>query len=189
MQYAGFKANGYYIGSGAVEFRGVVAAASYGWPMHPNIIPIAAMVGTWTGIGMGRYPTIKDFDYHEQISFTDIGKPFLVYLQRTWGSEDGRPMHTEAGYLRPRADGHIELTMAQPTGQTESLEGEFSMDEQTLKIILSSRAVTNTSTAKQVDATFRRYVLRDDALDTAFDMAAVGQPMDRHLTSKLYRDA
>lgn len=156
--------------------------------MYPNVSPVASLVGTWSGTGRGEYPTIADFEYREQVSFTDIGKPFLVYLQRTWAIDRDRPMHTETGYLRPGADGRIEFTIAQPTGQTESLEGTVSADAETLEIALASGAVTNTSTAKQVDATIRRYRLVGDELETSFDMAAVEQPLGRHLTSVLRRD-
>lgn len=47
--------------------------------------------------------------------------------------------------------------------------------------------MVNSTSAKQVDATSRTYVVDADrtALVTEFGMAAVGQPMQRHLVSEL----
>ena len=154
--------------------------------MHPNVESVQPLLGTFTGEGRGEYPTISTFGYREEVTFTDVGKPFIHYVQKTFALDDGRPMHTETGYLRPGADGHIEFTLAQPTGQTESLEGTFTVDNGVLTITLDGRT-TNTSTAKTVDATRRVYRLEGDSLHTAFDMAAVGRDLGRHLTSELRR--
>ncbi len=153
--------------------------------LHPNLEQLAGLVGSWAGQGHGEYPTISEFDYREEISFVDIGKPFLAYTQRTWAADD-RPMHTETGYLRAPAAGRVEFVLAQPTGQTESGEGTLRAGDDGFEIELVAD-VTNTSTAKQVDSTVRRYRLSGDRLETSFDMAAVGQPMTRHLTSELTR--
>lgn len=154
--------------------------------LHPNLDQLAALIGTWAGQGHGEYPTIASFDYREEISFVDIGKPFLVYTQRTWATTDGRPMHTETGYLRAPEPGRVEFVLAQPTGQTESGEGTLTSTDDELLLEFEA-VVTNTSSAKQVDATARRYRLAGDQLSTSFDMAAVGQPMVRHLTAELTR--
>ncbi|MDJ1371856.1 hypothetical protein C7K25_10840, partial [Gulosibacter molinativorax] len=64
---------------------------------HPSLEPLAGLIGEWRGTGQGDYPTIPSFRYLEELSFHDIGTPFLVYTQRTWG-QHGQPMHTETGY-------------------------------------------------------------------------------------------
>ena len=74
--------------------------------LHPNLEPLADLIGSWAGDGHGEYPTINDFDYREEITFADVGKPFLVYTQRTWNAA-GAPMHTETGYLRAPAPGRV----------------------------------------------------------------------------------
>lgn len=153
--------------------------------LAPNLTPIASLLGTWTGPGSGEYPTIESFDYLETITVENIGKPFLVYRQRT-RSAAGVPLHTESGFLRVPADGVVELTLAQPTGHTELCAGTLEVIDGVVELRMSG-VVTATATAKSVEATERRYRLDGDSLRTDFAMAAVGVPMTHHLTSQLDR--
>jgi hypothetical protein len=153
--------------------------------LAPNLTPVAALLGTWKGNGAGSYPTIDDFSYTEEITFTDVGKPFLHYVQRTW-SPTGAPMHTETGYLRVPDVGRVEFVLSQPTGQTELCEGSIVADADTLVLELHSR-VHNSASAKQVDTTLRRYEMNGDLITATFAMAAVGQPLTHHLRSELRR--
>lgn len=153
--------------------------------LHANLKPVAALVGVWKGPGQGFYPTIKTFDYVEELTFTNIGKPFLHYQQKTW-SPTGTPLHTETGYLRIPSPGNVEFILALPTGQTELAEGTLVEGEAGFKISLTS-ALHNSSSAKRVDATTRKYTLSGDVLEMRFGMAAVGQPMTDHLAATLTR--
>lgn len=153
--------------------------------LHPSLEPIAALIGTWRGPGRGEYPTITSFEYTEEVTFTDVGKPFLHYVQRTT-SPEGAPMHTETGFLRVSAEGVVEFVLAQPTGQTELAEGLLVTAPDGFSYELHSRVV-NSGSAKQVDATVRRLELTGDTLTTTFAMAAVGVPMTHHLSSELRR--
>ncbi|MEA5154395.1 FABP family protein [Raineyella sp.] len=155
--------------------------------LTPNLVPLARLVGTWAGEGVGEYPTVASFPYHEEITFAFVGKPFLVYTQRT-RSADGRPLHMETGYLRHTGDGHVEFVLALPTGQVELAEGTLRSDDDGLSLELDAR-VWSTSTAKDVSASKRTYRIVGDTLDTVLDMEAVGQPMARHLASRLVRQA
>ncbi len=163
--------------------------------LHPNLAPIAALEGTWRGAGHGIYPTIKDFDYTEQLTFTNVGKPFFLYVQQTW-SPDGTPMHTETGYVRVARPAHadcgvddrltLELILALPTGQTELAEGELTVTDDGFSVTTDAQ-VANSGSAKKVDQLVRRYELRGDKVATSLDMAAVGIGLSRHLTSELVR--
>ena len=155
--------------------------------LHPALEPLAPLVGTWEGAGEGEYPTIKDFDYVEEISFTNIGKPFLEYRQRTWNTET-ELMHVETGYLRVPSPDRVEFVLALPTGQVELAEGRLDVADDEIRIFVEGK-ILNTSSAKHVDATSRSYTLVGDALKTSFDMAAVNHPLQRHLTSDLSRTA
>lgn len=153
--------------------------------LAPNLIPVSPLLGTWRGDGAGSYPTIDDISYTEEITFTDVGKPFLHYVQRTWNPA-GSPMHTETGYLRLPGNGAVELILAQPTGQTELAQGTVSSDGDALVLELEA-TVMNSASAKHVAATQRRIERSGDQMTTTFAMAAVGQPMTHHLRSELRR--
>jgi len=49
--------------------------------LHQNLEKVRFLIGTWRGVGKGVYPTIKPFEYKEEISFSPahVSKPFLVY--------------------------------------------------------------------------------------------------------------
>ena len=154
--------------------------------LAPNLAPVALLIGTWKGQGAGSYPTIDDFTYSEELTFSDVGKPFLHYVQKTRGPS-GAPMHTETGYLRLPGNGTAELVLAQPTGQTELCEGTVHTSGDTVVLEFHS-SLLNSASAKQVSSTHRRYEFASDAATTTFAMAAVGQTMTHHLRSELRRD-
>jgi hypothetical protein len=154
---------------------------------------LEALEGTWEGDGLGCYPTIESFSYHEVVTFAAEGRPFLSYMQRTWAT-DGRPLHTESGYLRFPTPGWVEWCLAQPTGIVEVLEGELETEERSedaasgvLAVRLRSVVVGITSSAKSVTATERRLRVVGDELRVELQMEAVGQPMTLHLSSVLRR--
>ncbi|HWH33271.1 MAG TPA: FABP family protein [Egibacteraceae bacterium] len=151
--------------------------------VHPQIQPLAFLLGTWRGEGQGRYPTIADFAYGEEIAFAHVGKPFLAYTQRTWALDDQRPLHAETGYLRRTAEGALEWLLAHPTGIAEVELG--SLDGATLR--LRSVGVLCTPTAKRVDELTRELTVDGDELRYELHMAAVGEPLTFHLSATLRR--
>lgn len=154
---------------------------------HPDIAHLAPLLGSWRGSGHGEYPTIEAFDYHEEIHFGHVGRPFLTYRQRTRHAEDGRSLHAETGYLRCAGPDRIELILAHPTGITEICEGSVDVADGSLRLELDSTHIGRTTTAKLVTALGRSIRLSGDTIDYTLRMAAAGQPKQHHLAASLRR--
>jgi hypothetical protein len=157
---------------------------SDGPPLHPALEPLAFVLGTWKGKGVGVYPTIENFEYLEVAGFTHVGKPFIAYTQRTRDASTGEPLHTETGYLRPVDDSRAEFMVAQPSGIVEVLDVEI----RATALRMSSTTVVQTPTAKDVAAVIRQLSVTRDEMRYAVQMAAVGQEMQIHLEAVLTRD-
>lgn len=151
--------------------------------IHDAVRPLATLLGTWRGEGKGEYPTIAPFSYIEEITFRHVGKPFLIYEQRTRHPQTGAPMHAETGYWRVVAPGRLEVVLAHPTGVVEIEEGSFTEG----RIEIATTTVAGTSTAKPVEALARAFALDGDVLRYELRMAAVGQPLQHHLAAELRR--
>jgi hypothetical protein len=155
--------------------------------LHPGVEVLAPLLGTWSGRGAGEYPTIEPFGYLEEVTFGHVGKPFLVYGQRTKADDDGRPLHAETGYLRVPSPGHVEWVLAHPTGITEIEEGTLSVDGSTLTMEMMATAIGLTESAKHVTALRRSLRVDGDELTYTVRMGAVGQPLQHHLAATLHR--
>jgi hypothetical protein len=162
-------------------------------PLHDQLAPLAGLVGSFEGDGAGDYPTIEPFRYRERVTFGHVGKPFLVYQQRTWHPDTGMPMHAEVGYLRlpgpaaqdPPGATRAELVLAHPTGIVEVEEGTLDAGVLTL----TSTTVGLTATAKDVRALRRTLRLEDDRLVYDLWMAYAHVPDTHHLRAELQRVA
>jgi hypothetical protein len=148
----------------------------------PEVEPLTWLLGTWSGEGRGFYPTIDDFSYGEETTFSCPGKPFVAYAQRTWSLDDGRPLHSETGYLRPR-DGGVEAVIAEPIGIVEVYAGTLDAE----RLELRTTAISSTPTAKDITSVRRSLRLEGDRLRIVVDMAAVGEALQSHLDATLDR--
>ncbi|MBW0012071.1 peroxynitrite isomerase [Mycobacterium sp.] len=155
--------------------------------VHPDVQALSPLLGTWAGRGEGHYPTIQPFEYHEEVAFSHVGKPFLAYSQKTRAVADGKPLHAETGYLRVPQPGRVELVLAHPSGITEIEVGSYSVIGDRIELELSSIAVAMTPTAKEVTALGRSLRVDGDELSYSLQMGAVGQPLQDHLAAVLRR--
>lgn len=153
--------------------------------LHPDLAPLAFLLGAWHGEGLGEYPTIDTFRYGEELSFTHVGDAYLVYTQRSWSLDDDSPVHLERGFLRPGGGDALELTLAHPLGLTEVSEG--SLDGTAFEVATGVGGMGRTTTGMAVTGLVRRYRVDGPTLVYEVDMATETTPMTRHLAAVLRR--
>jgi hypothetical protein len=155
--------------------------------LAPECAPLAWLLGTWRGEGVGGYPTITDFRFEQEVTFEQNGKPFVSYRSRSWILDaDGarvRPAATEAGFWRPQPEGGLEVLLSHPTGFSEIWEGTVDGP----RIELRTDVVARVASAKEYTSGHRLYGLVEGDLMWAFDMAAVGEVLQPHLSARLAR--
>lgn len=155
--------------------------------LHPDLNPLAWLVGTWRGKGRGEYPGIPPFEFAQEVSFNHDGRPFLNYFSRSWiidaNNEIIRPSASEVGYWRPKPNNVLEVVLAHNTGIAEGWVGVM----QGPKIQLEMDQGYSAPSAKIVTAGSRLYGLVEGELFFAYDMAAEGQTLQSHIWSSLER--
>lgn len=108
---------------------------------------LAMLEGKWTGEGQGEFPTIDSFDYQETLIFERRDENSLFYQQRTEKRYKGESVyqtsHWESGFLRVLDNGMIEWINSQSGGRTEVLVGIPEIDDDLIRLELTSQALTN----------------------------------------------
>jgi hypothetical protein len=155
--------------------------------LHPLCGPVAWLLGTWRGNGHGDYPTIDRFQFGQELIFTHDGRPFFHYFSRSWITDEAgekvRDAALETGFLRCQEDGKVEFLLSHNTGFVETYYGTAEGG----KLELATDAVVRTETAKEYVGGTRLYGNVEGDLLYAFDMAAMGQPLQPHLWARLQR--
>jgi len=67
--------------------------------LHPDLMPLAWLVGSWRGKGRGEYPNVPGFQFAQEVSFNHDGRPFLNYFSRSWIIDE----NMDQGYSSPSA--------------------------------------------------------------------------------------
>jgi hypothetical protein len=155
--------------------------------LHPDCGPVAWLLGTWRGNGHGDYPTIEPYQFGQELIFTHDGRPFFHYMSRAWVTDENgekvRDAAIETGFLRCRPEGKVELLLTHNTGFVEIYYGTAEGG----KLDLTTDAVVRTETAKEYTGGKRLYGNVESDLLYAFDMAAMGQPLQPHIWARLVR--
>ena len=165
-----------------------------GYPLE--LAHLSWLIGSWTGVGLGQYPTIEDFRFGQELRFWNDGRPFLYYQSLSWildeNGEKVRPGASESGFWRPQEDG-LEVIMTYSSGYTEFMVGANEVTQIQDAVItaanlkLETYVVVSTPTAKEYQASERLYGLNGGDLFWTFDMAAMGESMQNHLSAQLKR--
>ncbi len=155
--------------------------------LHPDLMPLAWLVGTWRGKGRGEYPNVPGFQFAQEVSFNHDGRAFLNYFSRSWIIDENdeiiRPAASEVGFWRIKEKNVLEVLLAHNTGIAEGWVGLV----QGSNIQLAMDQGYSSPTAKIVTAGSRLYGLVEGELFTSYDMAAQGQTLQAHLWSSLER--
>jgi hypothetical protein len=155
--------------------------------LPPALAPLAWLIGEWEGAGVVGYPTIESAHFGQEISVTHDGRPFLEWQSRTWLLDDAgnkvRPLARELGFWRPLENNEVEFLLTHPTGIVEMYHGTTSP----AKIELRTDGVIRSPHAKEYNAAARMYGLVNSNLMWVMDMAAVGQPLQSHVSAELKR--
>ncbi|KAM3683927.1 hypothetical protein ACJW31_11G002300 [Castanea mollissima] len=125
-------------------------------------------------------PSIPSLTSKSFISLTTLPSPVIAYSQKTWKLHSGEPMHSESGYWRPRADGTIEVVIAQSTGLVEVLKGDYDAEEKVIR--LQSELVGNASEVEKITRVFQ---LIGGDLSYVVQMATNATSLQPHLKASL----
>lgn len=151
------------------------------------LVPLGWLIGRWEGAGVVGYPTIESANFGQEVEFWHDGRPFLHYRSQAWLLDDEgeqvRPLASEVGFWRPQVGGGLEVLLTHPTGVVEIYVGTVEGP----RITLQTDLVARTETAKEYTAATRLYGLVESDLMWVMDMAAVGQPLQSHVSGQLKR--
>jgi hypothetical protein len=157
--------------------------------LHPDLMPLAWLIGTWRGKGHGEYPNVPGFQFAQEISFNHDGRAFLNYFSRSWiideNDEIVRQAASEVGFWRVKENNVLEVLLAHNAGIAEGWVGVV----KGAKIQLEMDQGYSSPSAKIVTAGSRLYGLVEGELFTSYDMASQGQTLQAHLWSSLERQS
>jgi hypothetical protein len=155
--------------------------------LHPDLNPLAWLIGTWRGQGHGEFDGIDKFDFAQEVSFSHDGRPFLSYFSRSWiideNKEIVKPSALETGFWRVKPNNTLEVIIAHSTGIAEGWLGRFEGP----KIQLAFDEGYVAPTAKTVTEGSRLYGLVEGELFFAYDMGVPGKELQAHIWSSLAR--
>lgn len=150
-------------------------------PVHEAIKPISWLIGKWKSISAnGSYPTIKSFEYCEELEFISVGQPLLNYSSKTWNAMKLNPMKHESGFLRIKpGTNELSFIVAHNFGLASIEEGNVNENEIKLKSVQISRSKFAKDPA--VTAIERVISFKDETLEIVLLMATENTPLTQHL--------
>ncbi|KAL6264562.1 hypothetical protein P5V15_004665 [Pogonomyrmex californicus] len=161
------------------------------FPLHELLHVLAWLEGTWITDepAVGTYPTIKPFNYFDEINITSIGQPLFNYIAQSWHPETGMPMHRETGFLQILPDTKkIALSLINNIGMFTVEQGDLTNDNNTIIDLKSTNILTTDASIPlfaTVTETRRVFTRNGDNLEFIFYMATSKTPeLTEHLRAK-----
>ena len=155
--------------------------------LHPDLNPLAWLVGKWRGKGHGEYPNMQKFEFAQEVVFSHDKRPFLTYFSRSWITDaEGEiisPGASETGFWRVKPGKILEVTIAHSSGSGEGWVGIYDGP----KIQLAMDKSYSPPSTNPIDEGVRLYGLVEGQLFFAYDVASGGYPLQAHLWSTLPR--
>jgi hypothetical protein len=155
--------------------------------LHPDLNPLAWLVGSWSGKGHGEYPGIESFQFAQEVTFAHDGRNFLTYFSRSWIIDENNEIiqtaSSETGFWRVKPDNQLEVLISHSIGLAEGWVGRFDG----AKIQLAMDRAYAAPSAKAIEGGQRLYGLVDGELFYAYDMAFNGHKLQAHIWSTLPR--
>ncbi|XP_032691364.1 uncharacterized protein LOC116854020 isoform X7 [Odontomachus brunneus] len=155
-------------------------------PLHEVLSVLAWLEGTWITEepAAGMFPTIKPFNYYDEINITSIGQPLFNYIAQSWDPETGTPMHRETGFLQINPDtNQITLNLINNLGMITIEQGN--LVDKTIDLKSNAIYMTDVERPSALTQTRRVFKLNDDQLEQIFYMATPKTPeLTEHLRAK-----
>ena len=157
-----------------------------GPPMQRSISEFSSLLGVWVGNGSGVFPTIKSFEFRDEIRFSRRGSEELIHYEQITFLKDDTPSHWESGFLKFNSNGFLEISNAQDSGRVEILEeNSFRKTDRGFRIELKSKALQNDPRLRE---TIRIFELVDNTLSYSIAMATqVVTESTPHIRAELRR--
>ena len=155
--------------------------------LHEDLYPLAWLIGTWKGNGIGEYPEVPRFNFFQEVTFNHDGRGFLNYFSRSWlvntETNESTPDELETGFWIPKENNALHVVITNNSGLAEGWLGVFDGP----KIQLALDQGYSAPGASIVTAGQRLYGLVEGQLFYAYDKAADGQIMQSYIWSTLER--
>ena len=155
--------------------------------IHPDVAPLAWLVGRWEGAGVIGYPGMESANFGQELVVSHDERPFLEWHSRMWKlDEQGNKtdaIDTEFGYWRPLENNEVEFMVTHPSGIVEMYYGNTSP----AKIELRTDGVIRSPQAPEYTAGARMLGYVNSNLMWAYDAALNGEPLQSYASAELKR--
>ncbi len=156
--------------------------------LHPGLVPLAFLLGTWQGAGVSDFPGTEACNFGQEATFSHDGRDFLEYHSRSWrlDSEGKRldPLESEHGYWRIK-DRQVEAVMIRDQGVAEVWYGELA--EGKPQIDLATDAVARTGASPAYAGGKRLYGYVNSDLMWVGEKATPDVPLRPYMSAHLKR--